>query len=151
MCLKLKVKIPICGGGYCIIDGHKKPIYRGWAQISLTNEAVKYILDVVKRNPQLLKRFSRIYAPDESFFHTIVLNSLFAENAEIIEESKKSIPNMLNLTYFEYPDEIRVFKNHIEYAELKETKCLFFRKVTTKESQDLLNYIDMIHSKMEIN
>jgi hypothetical protein len=46
-----------------------------WA---LTRDACRYLLDFIERNPHVTEYFQDTFAPDESFFHTILGNSHFA-------------------------------------------------------------------------
>ena len=48
---------------------------------------------------------------------------------------------MINLTYFEYPVYIIVFKDKEDYEWLKKTGCLFVRKLNSS-STELLDEID---------
>jgi len=48
----------------------------GWC---LSAECVEYVAACVAANPRSVRFFERVYAPDESLFQTIVLNSPFAD------------------------------------------------------------------------
>ena len=54
----------------------------------------------------------------------------------------------MNLTYFEYPTTVTVFKNRNIFIELNGTNALFFRKAVLPESTELLDEID-VHIKRE--
>lgn len=131
-------------------DNTTYEIYRGWAHFAITEDAVKYIIDFNKNHPEYNKYFQSVYSSDESYFHTILYNSkLFSSRLPKgcpLEQSKRSNENLLNLTYFEYPPEgVRVFKNKDEFEFLKKTNYLYFRKTTTENSKELLDYIDFLH------
>ena len=49
--------------------------YRGPTWWTLSHECIKYILESVKNNPYLLRYYQRSLIPEESFFHSIVLNN----------------------------------------------------------------------------
>ncbi len=55
-------------------------IYYGSQWWNLTNNAIKYILDYTKQNPNFLKRFNYTWGSDEFFFQSILLNSKFKDN-----------------------------------------------------------------------
>lgn len=129
------------------IDGVKCEIYRGWAQIALTDHAVRFILDFHESHPKFNAFFRHVFAPDESYFHTILYNSPFAAktpDGKALPENQRSISALLNLTYFEYPDLIRVFTKKEEFQLLHDSGYLYFRKATS-QSKELLDYIDEMH------
>lgn len=55
-------------------------IYYGSQWWNLTNNAIKYILDYTKQNPNFLKRFNYTWGSDEFYFQSILLNSEFKDN-----------------------------------------------------------------------
>ena len=132
-----------CGVTY---GGTHHHIYRGWGHFAVTHELARYILDFSNRYPEYNDFFKHVYAPDESYFHTIVYNSEWVkktQNGGPIPEKERCLKNLLNLTYFEYPSSVRIFKYKEEYELLKKTGYLFFRKVGS-ESKELLDYIDQV-------
>jgi len=52
--------------------------YGGSTWWALTRDACQYILDFVKENPSICRYFKYTYTSDETFFHTILGNSVFA-------------------------------------------------------------------------
>ena len=48
----------------------------------LSNQMVKWILDYVKYKPEYLTYYKNAVVPDESFFHTLVMNSPYTKNRE---------------------------------------------------------------------
>ena len=125
----------------------KYDVYFGTAQWAITEKCAGYILDFVDNHPKFMTYMKRVFSPDEIFFHTIVYNSFFRERTVLgkAELCKRSIEEIRNLHYFEYPaSKIRVFEEqHLEL--LLNQNCLFFRKVDSKRSAALLNKIDEIH------
>lgn len=117
-------------------------IYHGWAQFALTKNCVKYILNVYENNHSYNRYMKFRFPPDEIYIHTIVHNSPFKDKVSkdvIIRRSGEK--TLLNLTYFEYPVLVTVFTNKEDYQWLRNTKCLFVRKVNSS-STDLLDEID---------
>ena len=55
-------------------------IYYGSSWWNLTNNAVKYILDYVEKNPDYLKRFNYTWGSDEFFFQSILMSSDFKDH-----------------------------------------------------------------------
>ena len=121
-------------------------IYRGWAHMCLTNKAIKYIFNSYENNKKLVKYFKGVYCPEESYFHTIVYNNLdkFKVYNRYDNEQDEPLHNrLLNLTYFEYPKQVTIFKNHNELENLKlKDDFLFIRKLTSEDSVELMDYLD---------
>ena len=117
-------------------------VYKGWAQFALTRDCVKYILNVYDNNQKFNKFMKHRFPPDEIYVHTIIHNSKYKNKV-----SRQSIirrngePTLLNLTYFEYPVRVTVYKEKSDYEWLKKTGCLFVRKVNSS-STELLDEID---------
>ena len=123
-------------------------IYQGWAHFCITDEAVRYCLSFTDNHPEYYAFFKHVYAADESYFHTIIYNSSLVQRTvlmgPIAQNERKFIPTF-NLTYFEYPNVVRVFSTRKEYDEvLKNSGCLYFRKVASGLSDELLDYIDSL-------
>jgi len=51
--------------------------YSGITWWALTKGACQYICDFVERNPHVAEYFQNVFAPEETFFHTIIGNSPF--------------------------------------------------------------------------
>lgn len=58
--------------------------------------------------------------------------------------TRPHLTNFENLTYFEYPTEVTLFKEKKDWPKLRDSGFLFFRKVSS-ESKELLDYIDEQH------
>lgn len=117
-------------------------IYHGWAQFALTGACVQHILRVYEENRAYNSYMKHRFPPDEIYFHTIIHNSPFKEKVSpyvVVNHSGEA--TQLNLTYFEYPAQVMVFTEKEDYHWLKNTGCLFVRKVNSG-SVDLLNEID---------
>lgn len=140
--------------GYFTKKGdEKKSYYWGWAQVALTRECVEYVVSVFNNNEKFNKSIRHKFPPDEIYIPSIIYNSKFRKrtsNKTDILEKKASNENMLNLTYFEYPIEVKLYKkiDDINIEELKD--FLFIRKVNSKSNQ-LLEFIDQkyLNDKIE--
>lgn len=120
----------------------KWSIYHGWAQFALTRDCIKYVLDIYENNAKYNKYMKHRFPPDELYIHTIIHNSPFRDKVSkdvIIRRSGEE--TLLNLTYFEYPVYVTVFTDKEDYKWLKNTGCLFVRKVNSSSS-NLLDEID---------
>lgn len=125
-------------------DGIKHHIYRGWGHFAITHELAEYIISFSNKHPEYNQFFKYVYVPDESYFHTIVYNSEFIKrtpNMGPLPDTKRDLRDMLNVTYFEYPSEVREFRYKDEYEYLHKKGYLFFRKASSN-SKELLDYID---------
>ena len=128
-----------------VLEGGKKlEIFRGWTQFALTDSAVRFVIDWHDVKQDYNHYFKHVYAADESYFHTILYNSPFAErtqNGAVLPEANRSIKGLLNLTYFEYPNIVTLFKEEQDYEYLLSKGYPYFRKASS-ESKGLLDKID---------
>lgn len=133
---------------YCsTAKGDKLTVYQGCAQFAVTKNLVEYILDFANKNNLFNYYFKKVFAPDESYFHTIIYNSQYKLKTPYKGPSKgKDLVDFENLTYFEYPKLVRAFKHKSEYSELSKRDFIFFKKANS-ESVELLDYIDFIHKE----
>ena len=128
-------------------QGNKMEIYQGCAQFGLTDKAVRYIVDFHDRNPKFNRYFESVYAADEAYFHTIIYNSPFVKyTVDGKAVSRQRLEDFENLTYFEYPVYVTLFKEKKDWEKLKESGFLYFRKASS-ESKELLDFIDEEHGK----
>lgn len=120
-------------------NGEKWNVFKGWAQFSLTNKCMSYILDVYENNQAFNNFMKHRFPPDEMYFQTIIYNSVFKENVSTNEikftDGSKWNDPYLNLTYFEYPDYIKEFVLKEDADAVRNTGCLFVRKVTSKSGE----------------
>lgn len=110
-----------------------KNIYYGSQWWNLTNNAIKYILDYTKQNPNFLKRFNYTWCGDEMFFQSILLNSEFKndcinDNLRYIDwsEKKGSSPKTFNI------NDYNIIKENIN-------NNLFARKFDENFDNDIIN------------
>lgn len=118
------------------INRKKYEIYWGWGHFALTHQCVEYIVNTYKNNVPLNRYFKHIFPVDETYLQTIVYNSPFKnkvrDGSEVDESLHQTVESMLNLTYFEYPDLVRVFNDPDEVPKYVMDKYIFVRKVSMK-------------------
>lgn len=116
----------------------------GGAFTALTENCVKYILEYYKNNPGYNRYMKHRFPPDELYIQSIVHNSPFKEKLyDKIIYNRQGFATKQNLTYFEYPKEVTVFKTIEEYEEIKKLGSLYLKKVNSS-SRELLDYIDKV-------
>ena len=114
----------------------------GGAFTALTENCVKYVLNFYKNNPGYNRYMKHRFPPDELYVQSIVHSSPFkAKLYDKIIYNRQGFATKQNLTYFEYPKEVTVFKTIEEYEEIKKLGSLYLKKVNST-SKDLLDYID---------
>ena len=127
----------------------KMHIYQGCAQFGVTRQLAEYIVGFHDENAEFNRYFQTMYAPDESYFHTIVYNSPFVKNTPDGKAiTRPHLTNFENLTYFEYPTTVTLFTQKSDWPKLRDSGYLFFRKASS-ESKELLDYIDEQHELQE--
>jgi hypothetical protein len=110
-------------------------LYGGSAYFCITKKHVDYILEYVKNNPELIKFFRRSFAPDETFFQTILVNS----------ELKETIVNN-NLRYIVWSGKGRKWAPVVftikDAEKLMSYPALYARKFDIKRDKAILDLID---------
>jgi hypothetical protein len=144
--------------------------YGGSGWWMLTDEAVKYILKYADERTDVVSFFRYTEAPDEMFFHTILLNSPLAKNVNgyssydvLMQKWKKILDGCPDkISRYEKGNEIR--KDHesfnlryidwdprrerpaildeSDYKSLSKSECFFARKMHPERSKKLLDMID---------
>lgn len=139
-------KIPRFKKSYVMNNANEKmEIYQGSAQFGVTRKLAEYIVQFHDQNEKFNRYFQTAYAPDESYFHTIVYNSPFVKyTPDGKAVTRPHLTNFENLTYFEYPTVVTHFKEKKDWPKLRDSGFLFFRKASS-ESKELLDYIDEQH------
>ena len=112
------------------------PVYKGSQWWSLSNEVIEYITNYLLENPQYMKRFRWTSCIDEVFFHTIVLNSPYAERVEtqshryvdwIAKNKKGKSPKILDAG---------------DISLVEHSGCWFARKTDPVKSKDFIEYFE---------
>lgn len=118
---------------YDRFKGKRFDIYWGWGHFALTKSCVKYIVNFYNNNPGFNRYMSTLFPVDELYFSTVINNSEFKNkvlDGGPVDESKHlEVRSMLNLTYFEYPDEVRIFNDPDEVGAKIKKQYLFIRKI----------------------
>ena len=112
-------------------------IYYGSQWWNLTNNAIKYILDYTKQNPNFLKRFNYTWGSDEFYFQSILLNSEFKDNCinDCLRYLIWGVGTPINFTIKDYDD----IKNNIN-------NNIFSRKFDENIDNDI---IDKLYKDLE--
>ena len=128
---------PIRKKAYFKINGKKWDIYKSSSYMAITGECAKYIHKQMQ-NKIIINYFKWSYVPEEFFIPTILFNSVFAQNAEIIKSDiYPGLKKLSAITYFNYDDIIKVFDEN-DIDELKNSKKLFARKFASNKSEKLI-------------
>lgn len=99
----------------------------------LTKDCIKYIMQYIKKNDDIIKYFKRVAVPDEIFFHTIIMNSIF----------KHKVVND-NLRYINIPKgecHPIIYKEN-NFYELMNCNKLFARKFDLNLDSNIFAMID---------
>lgn len=108
-----------------------------WA---ITPSCAQYILDYVKEHPEFFQYFKTAFSPDEYFFHTIIGNSPFLKNSDGFQKYEgRGTYKMANLHVI-HPSLTKIYTIR-DFNELKNSDKYFVRKITTRDSQDLVGKI----------
>lgn len=130
-----------------LYDG-KFSIFQGSQWWVLTNNSIRKIMSEYQDHQKKYdKLFSKIFAPDEKFFHSIYYNVIHPESRvekpiQYINESDydKQTALLANLTYLNHS--LKGWFTETDYDEIIKSKYFFVRKVSTENSSQLLSMID---------
>lgn len=131
------------------IKDHAKTldVYYGSSWWALTFECARFVLKELTDNKRLRTYFQYAFAPDEMCIQTIIFNSVYRDKALLYEGTED--PGLAELTplhHIRYTDIIKVFRLE-DYDGLYRSDKLFFRKVVTGISDELLDKIDADRQK----
>jgi len=76
------------------------PLMCGSQWWALTSDCARYCLEFARRQPDVLRFFRNVFAPDEIFFHSVVHNSIFACDAEPPEAFAKDVAESGSLAHY---------------------------------------------------
>lgn len=129
--------LPIRKKAYLKINGQKWDIYKSSSYMAITGECGKYVHKQMQ-NKAIINYFKWSCIPEEFFIPTILFNSDFASNAEIIKAGKyPGLQKLSAITYFNYDDIIKVFDEK-DINELRNSNKLFARKFASNKSEKLI-------------
>jgi hypothetical protein len=123
--------------------------YGGHTWWALTRGACQHIVDFTKDNTFVCEYFKKTLASDETFFHTILGNSLFRRSIQrslmYADWSDRSMhPAMLNSSHLDYFEAHQQIKASVPYA-FGPGEVLFARKFSD-QTLDILDRLDDIIS-----
>jgi hypothetical protein len=109
-----------------------------WA---LTPDCCRYILKFVTEHQEYDEFFRYIHCPEEHYFHTIVQNSPFVDEAvPILPYRGRGMWKTANLHVIH--KSLRKIYTDADFDEVIQSNRCFVRKVTTDRSKTLLDRID---------
>ncbi len=134
-------------------DNNIYHLYKGSDYFAITRDLAQYIVKEWNCRPQLKRYFRTSFAPSETFIHTIAFNSKFADSCIRYQETdeKKSAPKyakLTPLTYIDYKENIKILTEE-DFDDIINSKKMFCRKVTTGESDYLMELIDKERNEEE--
>lgn len=117
-----------------------KEMYSGSQWVSLTRVHSEYLMQEISGLPNIGIFFRYTVVPDESFIHTILMNSPYAAH-NILRE------NMHEILWKESPTDkgavvVTYTEQHLDF--LKSSRKWFARKFSTQVSADLLERLDEV-------
>ena len=105
-------------------------IYKGMVWVSLPKDVVCYVLDYVKSHPEYMSDLGHTSIPEEFFFQTVLVNSVYKEH--II---------CANLRYTDWSTRhgsMPAYLDESDYEKIINSDCFFARKISSKISRNLV-------------
>jgi hypothetical protein len=121
------------------LPGDRVP-FGGSMYWALSRSAVTYVIDVIEREPQLVKFFKHTFVPDEMFFQTILMNSPLRDRVTSLKA-----PDCYGLHYIdwhlnqEHPRTLGI----TDLPKLHATPAFFARKFDSSADELVLERIDL--------
>lgn len=124
------------------LPSERLPVIHGSSWWALNMDVLVFIRDYVKAMPGFSSYFKFSMASDEKFFHTIFFHSPFASSssAKGLEPFFPHTSAFANLHIIH--KSLTKWYGIRDWNEIKDSDMLFVRKVSTTNSQDLLDRID---------
>lgn len=131
---KINLKLVIPALKVCGIKRKKDEIsfYGGPNWMDLTGTCVSQIISFIDSNPNYVKMFKYTRCADEVFFQTLILN--YVKNVHL---SNKLLRYIDWSSGPEYPRVLRI----TDYTKMKDSSCLFARKVDDRIDNEIINQI----------
>ena len=114
---------------------NRMQLFKGGACFSLSRECAEYVCQFASQNTDYVRFFKRTKHADESFWHTIILNSSLREKVanddlryELWPENEKRL----------HPEVLR--KEH--FADIAASSCFFAKKFDSSVDSEILDLID---------
>ena len=116
------------------IPHHFETIYGGCCWFSLSRGCISYILEYTRKHPAFYRRLKYTFVPEETYFHTVILNSTFKENV---------VNRSLHYVDWRYRNgNCPANLDESDFELLRATDAFFARKFTKKHSSGLVKLID---------
>jgi len=141
-----------------VLDGRAWDIYLGSQWLGLSRACAQYILDKADSSPGLKAYFRSAHAPDEMFFHTLIMNEPeFAAGARLIDAEQNSFEQRSVLHCLQVKP-ASSFRRLLRYTPWRRSTVktmtaddaafvlssgkLFVRKVSGEQSEELIKLLD---------
>jgi hypothetical protein len=112
--------------------------YAGSMWWIIDDYSMRYILDYVKNNPEYTAFHKKTFAPDEVFFHMILLNASDEKVKERIANDDKRFIKWKNIEA-SHPEQL----DEKDLDEIRMSDALFARKFDITEDDEILNLIEL--------
>lgn len=128
---------------FLYINNQKWDVYFGSDYWALTYDCAMYVYEMLNKK-EVVDYFKTSYVPSELIINTIVFNSKYKENANLInikKEEKIRYEKLCALHYEIYEPLIKVMTID-DYEDIVNSNKLFFRKAKSGESDSLIERLN---------
>ncbi|MFA0581952.1 beta-1,6-N-acetylglucosaminyltransferase [Vibrio breoganii] len=106
-------------------------LYKGTNWFTLSYDCIVYISRYLEDNPWYLNAFNESFCGDEVFFHTIVMNSVFAETIYKMTEPNLPLRALRYIDWESGPEYPKIL-NCADLESIHKKDVLFARKISEK-------------------
>ena len=104
--------------------------YKGSNWFTLTGECVKYFIDRINTEPEILSQFKFSFCGDELFFQTLIMDSPYRDKIYLLSDMNVT-DNEMSLRYIDWctGPEFPKILNELDLIQELPKNCFFLRKV----------------------
>lgn len=124
---------------YIVLGGKRWDVYYSSSWVGLTQDCWQYVLNNLRNNIRLINYFKTSRCPDELVLATIIMNSKFGNNVEVIDNA--DFERLSFMHYLHYTNHIWTYDEN-DFKEIMASNKLFVRKCVSGKSEKLIKMID---------
>lgn len=133
--------LPFRKKDYLVINGERWDVYKASSYMCITFNLAKYLVEQLNTNKILMKYFRYSFVPEEMVIPTIVFNSKFKNQCQLLKGNNCcNLLALSSITYFDYGDSIKTFTEK-DIEELRACGRMFARKFTSGLSDELIKIL----------
>lgn len=133
--------LPFRRKNFLVINNEQWDIWQASGYFSVNREQAEYILQTLKKSA-IIQYFRFCFVPEEMTIPTIIFNSKYKKNAQILSDTVyKGLTTLAALHIFEYGKTIKIYTEN-DFQVLTQSGKMFARKLCTGHSEKLIELLN---------